>query len=151
MGYQTNEEIILSNINASIDLSNQKAFKTYWLTSDGDILASYSPLEGRLSIPSALDTYGISAAYDTMILVQKRTATAGATVSRNSADQINNIGVAFADVITAIDAAYSTTIASWALEIVDLKIDMSTMFNSSGVAVSDITIATATVNVWIAE
>ena len=80
-----------------------------------------------------------------------RTATAGATVSRNSADQINNIGVAFADVITAIDAAYSTTIASWALEIVDLKIDMSTMFNSSGVAVSDITIATATVNVWIAE
>jgi hypothetical protein len=151
MAFQTNEEVILNSISTNIELSNQKSLNTYWLTSDGDILSNYSPTVSRLDKPSTLGAYGIPTVYDNMILVQKRTAAAGATVSRNSADQINNIGVAFGDVITAIDAAYSTAIASWALEIVDLKIEMSTMFNSSGVAVSDITIATATVNVWIAE
>lgn len=151
MAFQTNEEVILNSISTNIELSNQKSLNTYWLTSGGEIFSNYSVTKGGLYKPSALGAYGIPTVYDNMILVQKRTATAGATVSRNSADQINNIGTAFGDVITAIDAAYSTTIADWALEIVDLKIEMSTMFNSSGVAVSDITIATATVNVWIAE
>lgn len=150
MAFQTNEEVILNNISTNIELSNQKSLNTYWLTSDGDIFSKYSPGQ-TLYKPSALGDYGIPTVYDNMILVQKRTATAVATVSRNSADQINNIGVAFADVITVINAGYGSAIASWALEIVDLKIEMSTMFNSSGVAVSDITIATATVNVWIAE
>ena len=151
MAFKTNEEVILNNISTNIELSNQKSLNTYWLTSDGDIFSNYSVTKYGLYKPSALGDYGIPTVYDNMILVQKRTATAGGTVSRNSADQINNIGIAFADVITVIDAGYGSAIASWALEIVDLKIEMSTMFNSSGVAVSDITIATATVNVWIAE
>lgn len=155
MGYQTNEEVLLSNINTNLEVNTEKtSFKTHWVTSNGDILTNYSSsdlLKDGLCKPSQLGAYGIPVSYDTMILAYKASKGAAVPLLFTSTDAMGNIVLAFANVVAGIDGTYSTTIAGWALEIVDLKVEINTTFSSLGAAVTDIFIITATVNVWIGE
>lgn len=152
MAFQTNEEVLLNNINTNLEVNTEKtSLKTFWLDSNSITYNNYGNLNNGFFKPSNLGNYGIYPSYDTMMVVYKTIKSAAAPRTITSKDGIDNLALLIPNIITEIDSAFGTTISEWVVEILDLKLDVRTTFSSVGTSVSDIIIITATFNLWITE
>lgn len=152
MAFQTNEEVLLNNINTNLEVNTEKtSLKTFWLDSNNITYNNYVNLGNGFFKPSNLGNYGIFPSYDTMTIAYKTIKGAAAPIGFTSKDGIENLAAFIPDIITEIDGAFGTTISEWVVEILDLKLDVRTTFSSAGTSVSDIIITTATFNLWITE
>jgi hypothetical protein len=149
MAFQTNEELLLSNI-AESTANSSKPFYV-WIDSNGN-LEKPNPFRD-FKKPSAFKTSGspIPATYDRVVISVETSTPTTRGINANSPTLLPPIADELLVILGDIDGAYGTALASVAAEIIDIKISSEYIGDSLGAIVRAVQKIIVVADLWIAE